>query len=370
MYDDSNDEIIIPDEEGFKPNEREKWFKESEYIKQVEIDNEGTYIYPSEISNNINERIITLSFKAAIEINSDVFYNKTVLDIHSGIGVNSLLAAKAGAKIVYSIEPNKTLAKYAREIIKDNFYDNIIQVISDDIYNFYLPNNDKVDIIICNWMGFFLLQSSLIKKVIYARDNFLIEKNGIILPDKATLYISALEDQKFKEEKFSLWNNVYGVNMECIKNISYASPLIDSFNKDSIISTICPIYNIDLYTITEKDLNFSNEYELIFIKNDYMSGLASWFDVEFFNVPNQIKFTTSPYNQLTKWKHTIFYKNDDVNVQKGDVLKGSFCCLVDEKTNEEMSSLNIKISFHFNRKENNNEDNDSSNGIQLYKISF
>ena len=34
-------------------------------------------------------------------INSDIFYNKTILDIHSGIGVNSLLAAKAGAKIVY-----------------------------------------------------------------------------------------------------------------------------------------------------------------------------------------------------------------------------------------------------------------------------
>ena len=88
-----------------------------------------------------------------------------------------------------------------------------------------------------------------IKKVIYTRDNFLIEKNGRISWNKAILYISALEDQKYKEEKFSLWNNEYGINMQYIKNISYASQLIDSFNKNSIISTICPIYNIDLYKI-------------------------------------------------------------------------------------------------------------------------
>ena len=80
-----------------------------------------------------------------------------------------------------------------------------------------------------------------------------------------------------------------------------------------------------------------------------MNGLASWFDVELFNLPTQIKFTTSPYNQFTKWKSYYFYKNDDVNVQKGDVLKDSLFCLVDEKTNEKMSSLNIKISFHFRK---------------------
>ena len=364
--DEDNETVIISNEKGFLPYEKEKWFNEKDYIKQIEINNNGKFIYPSEISNNINERIITLSFKAAIEINSDLFFNKTVLDINSGIGLNSLIAAKSGAKKIYSLEPNETLSKYQKEIVKHNFYENIITVISCDIYNFKYPENKKVDIIICNWMGYFLLQNSFIKQVIYARDNFLKENNGLIFPDKATLYISALEDQKYKEEKFSYWNNVYGVDMSCITNISFTSPLIDSFNKDTIISTICPIYTIDIYNVKEEDLNFSNEYELIFIKNDYMSGLASWFDVEFSNVPNQIKFTTSPFNQLTKWKHTIFYKENDVIVNKGDSLKGSICCLVDNNNKEEMGSLNIKISFHFNRKEYK----DDVDGVQMYKIFY
>ena len=115
--DEDNETVIISNEKGFLPYEKEKWFNEKDYIKQIEINNNGKFIYPSEISNNINERIITLSFKAAIEINSDLFFNKTVLDINSGIGLNSLIAAKVGAKKVYSLEPNETLSKYKKKII-------------------------------------------------------------------------------------------------------------------------------------------------------------------------------------------------------------------------------------------------------------
>ena len=144
--DDDSDIVMTPNEEGFLLNEKEKWFKEEDYIKQIEINNNGTFIYPSEISNNINERIITLSFKAAIEINSDLFFNKTVLDINSGIGLNSLIAAKSGAKKIYSLEPNETLSKYQKEIVKHNFYENIITVISCDIYNFKYPENKIMDL--------------------------------------------------------------------------------------------------------------------------------------------------------------------------------------------------------------------------------
>ena len=36
---------------------------------------------------------------------------------------------------------------------------------------------------------------------------------------------------------------------------------------------------------------------------------------------------------------------------KGDILKGSICCSVDNNSKEEIGSLNIKISYHFNRKD-------------------
>jgi type I protein arginine methyltransferase len=57
-----------------------------------------------------------------------------------------------------------------------------------------------VDIIISEWMGYFLLYESMLDTVLYARDKWLVE-GGLILPDKATLHVCAIEDEEYKKEK-------------------------------------------------------------------------------------------------------------------------------------------------------------------------
>jgi len=43
---------------------------------------------------------------------------------------------------------------------------------------------EKVDIIVSEWMGYFLLYESMFDSVIYARDNYL-KPGGMLFPDKA-----------------------------------------------------------------------------------------------------------------------------------------------------------------------------------------
>lgn len=57
-----------------------------------------------------------------------------------------------------------------------------------------------MDIIISEWMGYFLLYESMLDTVIYARDRWLKE-GGLMLPDKATLLVGAIEDEQYKKEK-------------------------------------------------------------------------------------------------------------------------------------------------------------------------
>lgn len=59
---------------------------------------------------------------------------------------------------------------------------------------------DKVDIIISEWMGYFLLYESMLDSVLYARDRYLVP-NGLMFPDEATMYLAAIEDQEYKDEK-------------------------------------------------------------------------------------------------------------------------------------------------------------------------
>jgi protein arginine N-methyltransferase 1 len=57
-----------------------------------------------------------------------------------------------------------------------------------------------VDIIISEWMGYFLLYESMLDTVLLARDKYL-KPDGLIFPDKAHIYMAGIEDGEYKEEK-------------------------------------------------------------------------------------------------------------------------------------------------------------------------
>lgn len=67
---------------------------------------------------------------------------------------------------------------------------------------------DKVDIIISEWMGYFLLYESMFDSVIYARDRYLVP-GGLMFPDEATMYLAGIEDQDYKEEKIGCESSSY-----------------------------------------------------------------------------------------------------------------------------------------------------------------
>ena len=127
--------------------------------------------------------------------NPEDFKDKIVMDIGAGTGILSIFAAKAGAKHVYAIEFAE-IAIFAKEIIKQNGLEDKITVIKGKMEEIELPV-DKVDIIISEWMGYFLLYESMLDSVFYARDKYL-RKGGKMLPDRAELYIAALEDSAYK----------------------------------------------------------------------------------------------------------------------------------------------------------------------------
>ncbi len=68
--------------------------------------------------------------------------------------------------------------------------------------------------------GYFLLYESMLDTVLYARDKYLNKETGVIMPDKAVLYLCAIEDAAYRAEKIDYWANVYGFDMTCIRDIA------------------------------------------------------------------------------------------------------------------------------------------------------
>ncbi len=54
-----------------------------------------------------------------------------------------------------------------------------------------------MDIIISEWMGYFLMYESMLDTVLYARDKWLVP-DGLLMPDKCTLSIVAIEDAEYR----------------------------------------------------------------------------------------------------------------------------------------------------------------------------
>jgi protein arginine N-methyltransferase 1 len=92
-----------------------------------------------------------------------------------------------------------TIIEKAREIVEVNGMTSKITLIQGKMEEVKLPF-DKVDIIISEWMGYFLLYESMLDTVLYARDRYL-NPGGLIFPDKATIYMAGIEDGDYKEEK-------------------------------------------------------------------------------------------------------------------------------------------------------------------------
>jgi protein arginine N-methyltransferase 1 len=59
---------------------------------------------------------------------------------------------------------------------------------------------EKVDIIISEWMGYFLLYESMLDTVLFARDKWL-KPNGMMFPDRAVLFIAGIDDGEYKRDK-------------------------------------------------------------------------------------------------------------------------------------------------------------------------
>lgn len=92
-----------------------------------------------------------------------------------------------------------TIIEKAREIVMVNGMADKITLLQGKMEDVQLPF-PKVDIILSEWMGYFLLYESMLDTVLYARDKYLVP-GGLIFPDKATIFMAAIEDGDYKDEK-------------------------------------------------------------------------------------------------------------------------------------------------------------------------
>ncbi|KAL1745712.1 S-adenosyl-L-methionine-dependent methyltransferase [Schizophyllum fasciatum] len=287
----------------------------------------------------LKDSVRTGSYRSAIINNGHLFKGKTVLDVGCGTGILSMFAAKAGASHVVGIDMSNIIDQ-AQKIIEANGFKDTITLVKGKLEEADLPIK-QFDIIISEWMGYFLLYESMLDTVLVARDQYL-KPGGLIFPDNATMYIAAIEDQDYKDEKINFWDNVYGFDYSCIKDIALREPLVDTVDLKSVVTDPCVLKHIDLLTVKKEDLAFSAPFELTATRTDYAHAFLAWFDIQFKCTHKKVNFSTGPHAQYTHWKQTVFYTPQTLTLTEGDKITGQLTCTPNARNNRD---LDIKIEY-------------------------
>lgn len=121
----------------------------------------------------------------------------------------SVFCAQAGARKVYAIEAATQLSKLALKVVEENNLTSTITVINKKLEEIPIDAIEKVDIIVSEWMGFYLVHEGMLDTVLLARDRFL-NPNGHLFPSIATISAAPCEVPSY----FQFWDDVHGVKMQ------------------------------------------------------------------------------------------------------------------------------------------------------------
>jgi len=216
-------------------------------------------------------RMYAEAIKAAVTPDS------VVLDLGAGIGALGLIAAAAGAKRVYLVEP-EPIVKAAMNIARANGLDDKIVVLEGKIEDIDLP--EQVDLIVSVFTGNLLFSEDLLPSLFYARNRYL-KPDGKLIPDSAELMVAPASAPEAHEKHIGIWSKPHhGLDYSSCRHL--AANEIIWLDRKSLkagkLSNGQAIAAIDL--TTANDGNCIGETSLHTNKKGTCHGLLFWIRIK------------------------------------------------------------------------------------------
>jgi SAM-dependent methyltransferase len=140
------------------------------------------------------------AYAAAIE--RVVTPDSVVLDLGCGLGIHGLVAARAGARKVFLVDP-EVVVHAALEVAQRNGLGERVQALQGRIEEIELP--EKVDVIISVFTGNMLYMEDLLPSLFHARDRWL-KPGGVLIPDAAQLLVAPVDATAFHDDWIGAWS--------------------------------------------------------------------------------------------------------------------------------------------------------------------
>ncbi|KAK0553497.1 hypothetical protein OC846_000875 [Tilletia horrida] len=293
----------------------------------------------------ISDTVRTLSYAKFIlsPQNAHLFRNKIVMDVGCGSGILSLFAARAGAASVLAIDASD-IANRTVQNIQENGFGPVIRVFKgkiEDLDSELAAYEGKVDVIISEWMGYFLIYEAMLPSVLYARDRYLrkptqiatdgtSKDGGILAPSHTRMTLAAAEDGELLHERIHFWNDVYGFKMSSMTKGLTDDAYTESLKAEALITDTANIFDLPLMTMSTQQPEFQAPFSLTASRKGTVHAFLSWFDTWFLPAP-----LSSPGLVPADGKR---------DMSGGEVLPGLPACETREPTKDDVRGIELRGS--------------------------
>jgi len=173
------------------------------------------------------------AFRIALSSLSD---KKVVVDVGAGTGILSMMAMDYGATCVYAIEMSEICHVAISNFQKKTYRRKISmhQCLTEE----FTLGNDKADLIVSEWIGYFLIFENMLPSVLAVRDKCLKE-DGDIIPKEASLHIVGYFGD-YKDDD----------NHEPVKeNSDFIEAIVATIEESQIATRKSCIFDVNLLTV-------------------------------------------------------------------------------------------------------------------------
>ncbi len=247
----------------------------------------------------VSDRIRTDAFAAAIR--EAVRPGDVVLDVGTGTGVLAMFAAKAGARKVYAVDATE-IADVATDLVEANGLSGQIEVFHGRADELQL--DEKVDLIVSEWLGSVVFVEGMLNAVLDARDRNLAP-NGRMLPSKTRVLIAPLDDPiLYQTEGPGFWRQpVNGLDLSSLQEAELLQGRTDQIRVEpaGVLAPGQTFLELDPLTASADDAWFEGQLEFIPTRDGVLNGFCVWFEAD---LSESVTLDTSPFCPGTHWAQT------------------------------------------------------------------
>ena len=262
------------------------------------------------------------AFRKAIE--EVVKPGDTVVDLGSGTGILGLLACRAGASRVYSLEATAIIG-LARKIAADNGYADRICFLRGLSTRLELP--ERVDIVLTDQIGRLGFEAGIFEYFGDAIRRFL-KPGGRLIPSALKLCMAPVTSRDNWEENQFWLREPAGFNFQAASGIANNTGYPVHLNPEQLLSKPAVACSVDLHNLDPDSWIGSATFEIE--QPGDLHGLGGWFEAQ---LSPSVTMTNSPLAADRINRRNVFLPiARPVSVAPGDIVRAKIRVVPSEVT--------------------------------------